>query len=299
MSLQIKCPGCQSTLQIPDTARGKQVRCSSCQKVLKVPEGAAPSRPASSPTAPAPASTGTLQIRCPGCQATLKLRAAMAGKVVKCSQCQTQLKVPGGAATGQPAARPSTPAPQPAPGGFGNDDIFGNLPSVPSPTAGGQPRAFAGSPAPKHSPAPMNPYRVQAPGGGARPHGGSSGLRSGRASWLYTVPGVFMAVWAVLVIAVGIFQFGVIGYLVFSGQLNMQQVDMGRFAGQSAGRFLAIALQVAVVAGSIGMIQRSNLKSARTAAVISAIPCFGCLVFPIGIWACVLLFSDKAERDFA
>ncbi|MFG0290415.1 MAG: MJ0042-type zinc finger domain-containing protein, partial [Rhodopirellula sp. JB044] len=39
MGLKLKCPGCQSTLQVADSARGKQVKCSSCQTVLRVPAG--------------------------------------------------------------------------------------------------------------------------------------------------------------------------------------------------------------------------------------------------------------------
>jgi hypothetical protein len=41
------------------------------------------------------------------------------------------------------------------------------------------------------------------------------------------------------------------------------------------------------------------LSGAKTAAVIAAIPCFGGLAFPFGIWACFLVFDKKAKKDFA
>ena len=44
MPIQAKCPGCQTVLRVPDTARGKKVRCSSCQKVFSV-GGASPAAP--------------------------------------------------------------------------------------------------------------------------------------------------------------------------------------------------------------------------------------------------------------
>lgn len=67
---------------------------------------------------------------------------------------------------------------------------------------------------------------------------------------------------------------------------------------QSAGYVMALVLGFVMAIGGFGMIQRTNMGSARTAAVMAAIPCLGCLVMPFGIWACVLLFSAAGERDF-
>ena len=65
---------------------------------------------------------------------------------------------------------------------------------------------------------------------------------------------------------------------------------------------LAISGPVAVIylIGGSAMIRRTNLGAAKVAAVVGCIPCFNCLVLtPIGIWAAVLVFSDKAHRDFS
>ena len=295
MTLRIQCPSCQAALQIPDSARGKQVRCSKCQTTLKVPENAAPSAPqaAASPTQPS-AGPGSLQVKCPGCQSKLSLQASMAGKVVRCSKCQTQLKVPAGGA--------SAPTPQP-PASFGGGDLFADLPMGPttSPLAntggGGMPAA----PRP-YSPPPANPYaspaRPAKQGAGGRSRGGGSSLPSGRSSAIYIIPAVFMMLWSGLIILVGAFQICLIVFLLSTGKVDFQQVDMARFVGEQVGRLIAIGLQVAVFFGSISMIRRSDLSAARTAAIITTIPCFGCLAFPFGIWATVLLFSDEAKRDF-
>ncbi|EMI54887.1 30S ribosomal protein S27ae [Rhodopirellula sallentina] len=309
MGLKLKCPGCQSTLQVADSARGKQVKCSSCQTVLRVPAGTPNPQTAKVPTrkAPTPNAAGSaassLQLRCPSCQTPLKVPSSFAGKVVRCSKCQTQLKVPGGGvpAASSPPAAPAgyTPPSQPS------DDPFANLPTPGAPSGGG----FGGGLGPSvpqrtlRSPNPVNPYSTPSPSAPRTYQGGNPSragrLRSGRSAVLYNIPAIIMMCWAALVIGVGIFQIGLVIFLLASGQVNFQQVDTAQLFGRLAGQFLAVALQGAVLAGGIAMVRRSNLGSAKTAAVITTIPCFGCLVFPIGIWACVLLFSNEAEQDFA
>ena len=223
----------------------------------------------------------------------------MAGKVVRCTKCQTQLKVPGGSSasptrsTPQAAARPTPPQRQPEPESpFGSGDPFADLPSS---TSGGAFDNLATPPAPS---AATNPYAVPQQRSAPKKARKAGGLPSGRSAALYTVPAVLMMVWAVLVILGGILQLGMLGYLIASGKVNMQQVDTAHLAGRVAGQLVAIVLQVVVFSGCLKMMQRTGLSSARAAAGISAVPCFGCLAFPIGIWACVLLFSQKAERDF-
>lgn len=50
MSIEIRCPGCQKLLRVPDSAAGKHARCPECQQVVNVPADAAPSAP--SPASP-------------------------------------------------------------------------------------------------------------------------------------------------------------------------------------------------------------------------------------------------------
>lgn len=68
-ALQFVCPGCQTKLKVPDTARGKTIACPRCQTRLKIPSAAGkpsaggtgarqasgkPSRPTTGPVRPAP-----------------------------------------------------------------------------------------------------------------------------------------------------------------------------------------------------------------------------------------------------
>ncbi len=71
-----------------------------------------------------------------------------------------------------------------------------------------------------------------------------------------------------------------------------------RLIGMIVGTILGLICGIVMTSGGITMAMRKSLSSARSAAVIAAIPCFGGCVFPFGIWACVLVFSDRAKRDF-
>ncbi|WP_419189815.1 hypothetical protein [Stieleria marina] len=217
----------------------------------------------------------------------------MAGRVVKCSKCSTQLKIPGGApASGvSPSAAPTPAAPKSV---FDDSDPFADLPtSSPAANAGnpGGAGAFPAAPAPGG----YNPY---APPPARKSKSKRGGAQRGNSSGNYTIPGLLILLWSALGIIVGIFQIGMVVYVIATGQIDMQQVDMPRFLGQMTGRVFAICLFGVMATGGFAMMQRQNLGTAKAAAVLAAIPCFGCFVFPFGIWACVQLFSDKAERDF-
>ncbi|MEZ6089029.1 MAG: hypothetical protein R3C05_13585 [Pirellulaceae bacterium] len=330
MPIRIRCTKCGSTLQIPDSARGKRVRCSSCQATLQIPAGGASASAATSASAPSPTSAaerpgspsvsgGSIQVKCPGCKSPLKLQSGLAGKVVQCPKCQTKLKVPGGERTTTPTPKrtdgpavSASPASFSAPSSdpFGGDDFFADLPSSSAQAPAGGNDMFGGLPAAGGGSAgggfagggggfkaSANPYASPVGGGGFS--SGAGRLPSGRTATNYAVPAVLMIIWALLVIGVGIFQFVMIGIALGSGEVDFERIDKARFAGQMSGRALALILQIFVILGSVAMIKRNNHSMARTAAVITAIPCFGCLIFPVGIWACVLLFGKGAERDFS
>ena len=139
MALTIKCPGCQQSLKIPDSAQGKKIKCPKCAKVMSVgatkpveqkPISAASAKgavdaaavlkipPASmQPSVSRNASTGTglqlpekIAFQCTNCQRTLKLASKLAGKRIKCPQCQQILTVPTGETTG---LAPQSPPPMP------------------------------------------------------------------------------------------------------------------------------------------------------------------------------------------
>ncbi|MEZ6091149.1 MAG: hypothetical protein R3C05_24625 [Pirellulaceae bacterium] len=47
--IQVRCPGCQSTLRVPSGSAGKKVRCSQCQTVLAIPAAPASANQSSAP----------------------------------------------------------------------------------------------------------------------------------------------------------------------------------------------------------------------------------------------------------
>lgn len=112
--MNLVCPGCRTTLAIPDDAGGKQLRCPNCQTVFlapppalavvtppnppaeptPVPASATPNLPAPNPVqsnlpAPAAASAAMLQLQCAGCRQAQSVPASAAGQQVCCPYCRT------------------------------------------------------------------------------------------------------------------------------------------------------------------------------------------------------------------
>ena len=158
--MHIKCTSCESTLNVPESARGKRVRCSNCQATIQIP-GASASGPSGQRSQQQPVSgstSSTQSIRCPSCQATLRLAPAMAGKVIRCTKCQTQIRVPGS----QPAA-PTNDVFDDLPTSGPADDPFGDLSPVASQNAGPAGGSFVGSSANFTPPSTAaNPYATPA-----------------------------------------------------------------------------------------------------------------------------------------
>src|SRR5262245_38282154 len=120
MPVVIACSACQNKMRVSEQLAGKAVKCPKCAQVVKVP-GAAPAAaavaggkaappPAPTPAAP-PAPAGAkangsagatpaadaappIPVSCDGCQKKLQVRAALAGKAIKCPGCGKVIKVP-------------------------------------------------------------------------------------------------------------------------------------------------------------------------------------------------------------
>ena len=60
-----------------------------------------------------------------------------------------------------------------------------------------------------------------------------------------------------------------------------------------------LILDAVMTLGAITMAMQKNLTLSRAGAVLATIPCVGLVVMPFGIWACVALFTRRAERDFS
>ncbi len=80
---------------------------------------------------------------------------------------------------------------------------------------------------------------------------------------------------------------------------EIPDAEYPRFIGMIVGMFIGFLIGIILCIGAFGLLTQSNLSAARSAAIISAIPCIGCFVFPFGIWSCILLYSEPAKRDFS
>jgi hypothetical protein len=69
--------------------------------------------------------------------------------------------------------------------------------------------------------------------------------------------------------------------------------------GTAIGIVIALAIAFVFFRGGSAFFNQSDLSAAKSGAILTAIPCFGSCIFPIGIWACVLIYSERAKRDFA
>jgi hypothetical protein len=120
--------------------------------------------------------------------------------------------------------------------------------------------------------------------------------RSNRAPY-YIINGVFIALWGLLMSLSGLVQIGLTVYVLANLPQNVT-IDYLRLTAGIVGAILGIIIGAVMALGGIQMTFRSDLSSARNAAILAAIPCFGGCVFPFGIWAAFLLYARRAESDF-
>lgn len=177
-------------------------------------------------------------------------------------------------------AASTAPAPSPGPlDDFDFGELSAAIPSVPKPYA---------APAPTFATA--NPY---APRGS---HATSFGPAK-RSEALYIIPGVIILLWSLLLIVATILR--VVGLAIALATRGVPDGAIAYIAGAVLGTIFIAVISGAMLVGSINMIRRTGLSNARTAAILALIPCFGGLVFPIGIWATVLLYTGSAKEDFS
>src|SRR5581483_7253186 len=88
MPYVIRCPHCQKSMQVPDSAAGKRVACPACKQAFVVPALQPAAVGAAAPAAPAPTTNGAGAAhapagptKCPACGSTLNEGA------VSCMDC--------------------------------------------------------------------------------------------------------------------------------------------------------------------------------------------------------------------
>jgi len=298
MAIQLRCSSCQKVLQVADSSAGKKARCPGCQSMIDIPAASSPaaSSPAASPTPIAKpkqaaepvktaASSSTIKVTCASCGKVLQAPSSAAGKGLRCPGCQSVVKIPGGApkASAPPASAPPAPVAASSTSGNALWDALGDIPST-APTSSGW-----------ETPA-TNPYASPASYGHSGSRRSSGGTSSNRTPY-YIINGIIIALWGALLGVGSLIRIVSTIYVLLNLPPNVQ-INYPVLVGGIIGTIIGITVAAIQVIGGIQMATRSNLSSARNAAVIAAIPCFGGCVFPFGIWATVLTYSKQSKRDF-
>jgi hypothetical protein len=208
-----------------------------------------------------------IQFNCVSCKGRLQVPGAAARQLTHCPHCKRQLTIPS----------ESEPTLQE----LAANDPWANLsPLGPAPASMPQSNPFGDTMYPP--PSPMTPMTS----GVMRRSGGNGGQ--------YITCGVFIAICALLGIAVEIF------YIV-AGTIAMMRpnVEQAIVAGQIFAASLMFVLSLIQLVGGISLARRSGLYMARTGAIICCLPCI-CVILniPFGIWGCILAFGRDAEREF-
>jgi hypothetical protein len=140
-------------------------------------------------------------------------------------------------------------------------------------------------------PGAANPYASPAPVDSRRPMG-SEEIRE-----QLRIPAICLMVMAVLSVIWRVVDF-VFCMLLLA---NARPDDSPRLIGGLIGDAVATILLIITIIGCNSMLKLRSIESARSAAIISCIPCCSpCLVFgiPFGIWALVILNKPEAKRAF-
>lgn len=310
MAIQLRCSSCQKVLQVADSSAGKKARCPGCQSMIDIPSTASPANKApapestrvSEPSKPA-AATSQIKVACQACGNVMQAPSSAAGKAVRCPACQSVVKVPGGTAPTSPSAQ-NSPAMSPKPTAGSS-----SAPKASAKTAASVPAASpstgnafwdaledvqkSAATNRVNAPSASNPYSPSLTNAGPT---NSGPPLSNRAPY-YIINGIFIGLWGLLMSLGGLVQIGITIYVLANLPQNVT-IDYVRLTGGIVGAILGIIIGIALVFGGIQMMFRSDLSSARNAAILAAIPCFGGCVFPFGIWAAILLYARRAERDF-
>ncbi|KAA1262431.1 hypothetical protein LF1_49950 [Rubripirellula obstinata] len=218
---------------------------------------------------------------CPYCKANVNVARFSDGTLIACGSCSKQFSV------GQQSVIPDEPAkpfsmdaadvnPLPLP-----DPVFESvqLPSPSQPNAAGNAKTN------------VNPYAAP---NQTQPHSPHQGRPPSNAK--YVIPGVFISLWGTFLLVMSLLRLaGLIFVFTKVGFDSLNSYQLGQAIG---GLAIGIGLSIPMLIGGINMIRQRGISSARTGAAVAAIPCFGCFIFPLGIWACISLYSKQADADF-
>jgi DNA-directed RNA polymerase subunit M/transcription elongation factor TFIIS len=302
-AIQLICGSCSGGLEVPGTAAGQTTACPHCGQLLQVPSNEAdeivevvaddePPTPVSPQSVPQKsASTGSSNLfdfGAPSSSSTSSPKNNPQSYPQSHPQANSSSPFDFSSPSASNTASPSHYA-QPNPQQANNSTPFDFAP----PGAGNQPGGYA----PYTYPAAAQPSTSY-----ANPYATTSHSRSNTQPigptppLLYAFPGIVIAIsgaWELLI--------GSLGLLTsYNPQILIDRSDIEPYE-RMFGAVVFLFLGLTCLTGGILIALRKSLLLCRIAAIIACIPCTGCLCmnFPFGIWACVMVFSSNASRDFA
>ena len=295
MPIRIQCESCQRAFQVPDASEGKQTRCPSCKSLILIKDPdlvQAEIVKASPPKAKKQPANDSILVSCHGCGKDLRAPGKAAGKAIRCPSCQTTIAVPS-EQVAQPFSQVPTPTivpevdvrPNPYPSNpLGDGSLWASIPPATAsvPYAGSE--GFG------------NPYASSVSYSGV-----SRGSSRASREIQYKIIGLLMMIWGGLIV-LGCIARPIVIVVALSNLPANVVIDYAKLTpvliGTAIGIAIGLAIALAMFQGGSAIFNQTDLKKAKSMAILAAIPCIGSCVFPIGIWACVLLYSDRAKRDF-
>jgi hypothetical protein len=321
--VRAQCPHCEKTLVMLASLAGKAANCPNCSRSFRVPGDAKPYDQNDSPSPKVPA-VGNQPGGSPQASTVPKAPIVVSSANVKVISSQTSppsaAKVDQSAPTTPPASPkgPTVVQVSSRPSGAWNTS---GVPVKAVPVSAAVPVATAVPVLPGTPTFELDDFSP--PPASLRPGGtsfASPSRQPGDRSIHYVVPGVFFLIWGILGVLLVLAGLGLAGFRVWalinlstlvggdvivngSQQISVSEVrtaDLIKVASQLVGLIFTAILTYIFISGGLAMLHRNrqSLPMARTAAVCAAIPCFGCLIWPFGIWGCISVFSDNAKRDF-
>jgi hypothetical protein len=212
-----------------------------------------------------------IQFNCTSCRGRMEVPGEAAQQLTHCPHCKRQLSIP----------TESDPTPEDL---AANDPWADLSPLGSAPTPMQQSSPFGDT---LYPPTPMSSMSPLPP----------SGRRRSNDPTQHIVCGIFISLFAMIAVAIEIYEI-VIYTIVFVAAGSSNPV-----AATVAGWIIAVSvflliLSILQLIGGISLARRTGINLARTGVVICCLPCFCLVNIAFGIWGCLLVFGNNAERDF-
>jgi len=233
----------------------------------------------------------SIAVSCKACGKELRAPRRAAGKAIRCPGCQATIPVLNEISFEPTQVKPSQSYSQQRANSYPasplqDDSLWASIP----PASAIVP--YSGSSGFDNSYEASSSYGV----GGAR-----RGLSRGSRVIQYNIIGVLMMVWSGLIVLGCIIRPITIAVTLANLPPNTT-IDYDKLTPLLIGTGIGIAVGLAIAyvmfQGGYNIYYQTELESAKQIAIFCAIPCCGSCCFPVGIWACFLLFGKNAKRDF-